>query len=163
MKDIHDFQRRMDYMNGVKGEQAEKPKFREKLETDVAKFLASGGKITEVPAPEYAPRQPCKNPKPYPKRPNPKPFRNHKYNTLLREWLTKVEGRARRLAEISDYNEVWLCQRRIGYFQLLLADYEILRKCVHGDIRHLEIKKSSQRMRLLVHGDIRHLEISSCS
>lgn len=103
---------------------------REKLETDVEKFLARGGKITEVPAPEYVPRQPCKNPKPYPSRPNPKPFRNHKYNTLLREWLTKVEGRARRLAEISDYNEVWLCQRRIGYFQLLLADYEILRKCM---------------------------------
>ena len=130
MKDIHDFQRRMDYMNGVKGEQAEKPKVREKLETDIAEFLASGGKITEVPAPEYVRRQPCKNPKPYPKRPNPKPFRNHKYNTLLREWLTKGEARARRLAEISDYNEVWLCQRRIGYFQLLLADYEILRKCM---------------------------------
>lgn len=103
---------------------------REKLETDVEKFLASGGKVTEVPAPEYVPRQPCKNPKPYPKRPNPKPFRNHKYNTLLREWLTKGEGRARRLAEVSEFNEVWLCQRRIGYFQLLLADYEILRKCM---------------------------------
>ena len=54
MKDIHDFQRRMDYMNGVKGEQAEKPKVREKLETDIAEFLASGGKITEVPISKLA-------------------------------------------------------------------------------------------------------------
>ena len=103
---------------------------REKLNDDVAEFLANGGKVTEIPTSPYVPRQPCPNPEPYPSRPNPKPFRNRKYNTLLREWLTKVEGRARRLAEISGYNEFWLCQRRIGYFQLLLADYGILRKCM---------------------------------
>ena len=74
MKDIHDFQRRMDYINGVKGEQAEKPKVREKLETDIAEFLANGGKVTEIPTNPYVPRQPCPNPEPYPKRKNPKPF-----------------------------------------------------------------------------------------
>ena len=31
---------------------------------------------------------------------------------------------------------------------------------VHGDIRHLEIHKFTQHLRVLVHGDIRHLENS---
>ncbi len=141
MKDIHDFQRRMDYINGVKGEQAEKPKVREKLETDIAEFLASGGKITEVPAPEYVRRQPCKNPKPYPKRPNPKLFRNHKYNTLLRNWLTEVDGRAKNLAAESGYSDSWLSARRHGFNQLLVVDYDILKPAMDRIENHEKLKR----------------------
>jgi hypothetical protein len=126
-----DFARRNDYLNELRaGVIEQKQSLREKIEIALAEFEASGGSINEIPSNPRVPRQPCPNPEPYPKRKNPKPFEHYKYNTVLRDWLCAVEGRASKLAIESNYSEPWISGRRHGFFQLLLIDYEVLKKCM---------------------------------
>ena len=113
----------------------------EKLNDDVAEFLANGGKVTEIPTNPYIPRQPCPNPEPYPKRKNPKPFYDHKYNKLLRKWLTEVDGRAKNLAAESGYSDSWLSARRHGFNQLLVVDYDILKPAMDRIENHEKLKR----------------------
>lgn len=124
-----DFARRNDYLSELRaGVIEQKQSLREKIEKALAEFKGSGGKIEEIPSNPRVPRQPCANPQPYPKRKNLKPFYDYKYNCLIREWLSAVEGRSVVLAALSGYSEPWISLRRRGFNQLLVADWEILKK-----------------------------------
>lgn len=140
-----DFNRRNDFLRELRAERMEaKRPLREALQDEVAKYLAKGGTVKELPSPPRVPRQPSKNLEPYPKRPNPKPFYDHKYNKLLREWLNAVDGRAKNLAAESGYSDTWISARRHGFNQFLLVDYEILKPAMERIENHEESNKLKQ-------------------
>ncbi len=140
-----DFNRRNDFLRELRAERMElKRPLRELLQEEVAKFLANGGTVKEMPSNPRVPRQPCKNPEPYPKRPNPKPFYDHKYNRLLRDWLSAVDGRAKNLAAESGYSDTWISARRHGFNQFLLVDYEILKPAMERIENHENQNKLKQ-------------------
>ena len=117
-----DFARRNDFLNELRaGQITDKRSLREKLEKDLTKYEKQGGTVTEIPSNPRVPRQPCSNPQPYPARKNPKPFYDYKYNCLMRQWLSAVEGRSVVLAALSGYSEPWISLRRRGFNQLLVA------------------------------------------
>lgn len=137
-----DFHRRNDFLRELRAEESKnKLLLREALNDEVAAFLANGGTVTEIPTSPYVPRQPCPNPEPYPKRKNPKPFYDHKYNKLLRKWLTEVDGRAKNLAAESGYSDSWLSARRHGFNQLLVVDYDILKPAMDRIENHEKLKR----------------------
>lgn len=124
----------------------EKEALREKLDKDVAEFLQMGGKIEEIPAPGPVPRQPCKNPEPYPRREKPTPYTNTRYNKMLREWCDAVKGRAKRLAIETGYSEAWYSQRCLGRHLLRFVDFEHIEPYMELiETQELNEKKTSQQ------------------
>lgn len=102
-----------------------KEKLRKQLESDVAKFIKNNPeKDIEMPPAQYVPRQPYKKLQPYPKRPDPTPYKNHKYNKILREWCLVEVGRVTRLAEMISFSASWLSRACSGRIHLRFVDYE---------------------------------------
>lgn len=96
------------------------------LTDDVEGFLASGGQITVIPAPEYKNRQPSKKVSPYPsvKPKDKRVFYDHKYNVALREWCRAVDGRAKALSDATGYCKEWISKRCNGVYQFKFVEYE---------------------------------------
>lgn len=137
MRDLDDYIRRQQFVDQIKAAQVvAKRSLRETLADEVEVFVANGGKVEELPPAQYVPRQPCKNPEPYPKRKQPRPYYNHKYNKLLREWCDAQDGRAKTLAKEAGYSEHWVSSRRTGLIQLILTDWEYVEPVMERIERH---------------------------